>query len=620
MNYLSAEAISKSVNDRWLFNEITFGITQSEKLVLVGENGTGKSTLLRLLAGEIPPDDGEVVTRSGITIGYLKQESSAPSHLTIKNILFSDDNVTAGIVNEYELAVADTSTPADKLQYLLEEMERVNGWEYEARVQEVTAKLGIDNLDQPFEELSGGQKKRVFLAQVLLSNPDLILMDEPTNHLDIDAIEWLEKYLSAQHITLLMITHDRYFLDNIATSILELDKGKLYRYEGNYAYFLEKKAEREEMKKAEVAKAKNLLRKELEWMRRQPKARGTKSQSRIDAFYELQEKASQNVKKEKLELDVKETRQGGKILEVYNLKKSYGNTPIVDDFSYTFKKKDRIGIVGRNGVGKSTFLNLLTGREQPDSGKVVPGITTTFGYFTQESISLNPENRVIEELLEIADYITLSDGTQISAAKFLEMFLFIGDKQYTFIEKLSGGEKKRLQLMKVLMRNPNFLILDEPTNDFDLDSLNVLEEFLEKFGGCLLLVSHDRYFLDNLVDQLIVFDGNGKLRFYNGNYTAYREQESVKSARQKPIEKEKKETQTIDSKEKKKLSFNEKREYESLQVEIEKLEKEKKELVDKMTNQQLEYDELLQVSEKVEQLTESIDEKTLRWMELDELA
>ena len=623
MNLLSVESLSKSINDRWLFRDITFGISRGEKLVLVGENGTGKSTLVKIIAGLTTPDEGEVVVRSKVSVGYLQQQMITIGGHTVREIIFNKNNEVALVVEEYKNAVDDPSTGAEKMQQLLEKMEQFNAWDYESKVEEVTSKLSIEDLNQPFKELSGGQQKRVFLAQLLLSEPDLILMDEPTNHLDIDAIEWLEQYLSAQNITLIMVSHDRYFLDNVATSIVELDRGKLYRYEGNYAYFLEKKAEREEQLKAEVAKAKNLLRKELDWMRRQPKARGTKSKSRIEAFYELQDVAKQNVKRDKLELDVKSSRQGGKILEVYNLKKSFDNRPIVNDFSYTFKKKDRIGIVGKNGTGKSTFLNLLTGKVAPDDGKIIPGITTKIGYFTQESEDLKPEHRVIEELTQIADYITLSDGTQLSASKFLEMFLFPGERQYTFVEHLSGGERKRLQLMKVLIKNPNFLILDEPTNDFDIDSLNVLEDFLEKFPGCLLLVSHDRYFVDHLVDQLLVFEGEGDINFYNGNYSDFRQQEKEikeKQARQKEVKKTEpaKPAKEV-KKEKRKASYNEQREYEKIQEEIESLEKEKKVLVDKMTNQQLEYDDLMETSQKIEALSESIDEKTLRWMELDEL-
>ncbi|MFM9074442.1 MAG: ABC-F family ATP-binding cassette domain-containing protein, partial [Bacteroidota bacterium] len=420
---------------------------------------------------------------------------------------------------------------------------------------------------QVFGNLSGGQRKRVFLAQVLLASADLLILDEPTNHLDLEAIEWLEQYLSGKDITLLMVTHDRYFLDQVSTGILELDRGKLYRYNGNYSYFLEKKSEREEMLKSEVAKARNLLKKELEWMRRQPKARGTKAKYRVDAFYELQAKASQSLKKDRLELDIQEARQGGKILELHHVSSAWGGLKTVDDFTYTFKKGDRIGVVGKNGVGKSTFLNLVTGQIKPASGEILPGLTTKFGYFRQETADLNPSHRLIEEVKEIAEFITLSDGSQVSASKFLDQFLFPPEKQYTFIEKLSGGEKKRLQLLKVLVANPNFLILDEPTNDFDIETLNVLEEFLENFSGCLLLVSHDRYFMDRLVDQLFVFEGDGKIRVFNGNYSDYREELAEAESKPAPAPVRQQETQqpSTPAPAKKKVSMADRKELDTIQ-------------------------------------------------------
>ncbi|HRG79436.1 MAG TPA: ABC-F family ATP-binding cassette domain-containing protein, partial [Cyclobacteriaceae bacterium] len=474
----------------------------------------------------------------------------------------------------------------------------------------------VEDLEQKFEELSGGQRKRVFLAQMLLAEPDLIIMDEPTNHLDLQAIEWLESYLSGQQITLLMVTHDRYFLDNVANEIIELDRGKLFRYKGNYAYFLEKKSEREEMLKTEVGKARQLLKKELEWMRKQPRARGTKAKYRIEAFYDLQDKASVNLKKDRLELDIQEARQGGKVLELHHVSKSYGAAKMVDNFSYIFKKKDRIGIVGKNGVGKSTFLDLITGASKPDSGELIPGVTTKVGYFTQEVEDLNPNHRVIEEVKEIAEYITMADGTQISASKFLETFLFPPEKQYNIVEKLSGGEKKRLQLLKILVKNPNFLVLDEPTNDFDIDTLNVLEDFLEKFNGCLLLVSHDRYFMDHLVDQLFIFEGDGKIKPFNGNYSDYRtwveEEEEVKSkpVAAKPMKEEKSS--------RKKLSFKEKQEFDQLQDEIKKLEQKKEELSQGLNSGITDHEKLQALAAQIKQTNELIDEKTLRWLELSE--
>jgi len=620
MNYLSAESLSKSYNDRWLFQDMTIGISQGDKVALVGENGVGKSTLLKILIGKIKPDNGKVSVREGITIGDLVQQPDAPAHFTVNQILFDEKNKIASVVKEYEACLHDANVSPERMQNALEKMEEFNAWEYDAKVQEITGKLGITNLDQKFEELSGGQRKRTFLAQMLLTSPDLLILDEPTNHLDLEAIEWLENYLSGQNITLLMVTHDRYFLDNVANLILEIDRGKLYSYKGNYAYFLEKKSEREEMLKTEVAKARNLMKKELEWMRKQPRARGTKAKYRVEAFYELQEKASVNLKKDKLELDIAERRQGGKILELHNVNKSYGEKKMVDNFSHIFKKKDRIGIVGKNGVGKSTFLDLLNGKVKPDSGEIIPGVTTKIGYFTQEAANLNPNHRIIEEVKEIAEFITLADGSQVSASKFLDTFLFPPEKQYNFIEKLSGGEKKRLQLLKILVTNPNFLILDEPTNDFDIDTLNVLEDFLEKFNGCLILVSHDRYFMDHLVDQLFVFEGDGKIMPFNGNYSDYRTWIEEKENAPKEVQLKPKEQPTDSSSNKKeKLSYKEKQEYEQLGKDVESLEAEKTNLTQQIDAGNLDHKQLNDLAQRIESLSQTIDQKTMRWLELSEM-
>lgn len=620
MNYLSAESLSKSYNDRWLFKDITVGIGQGEKVAIVGENGTGKTTLIKILTGQIKPDSGVVSTRDGIKLGYLTQQPNVEGALTVKEILFDDKNKIAKVVREYEECLHDPSVSPERMQHALEWMEEFNAWDYDAKVQEITGKLGITDLDQKFEELSGGQRKRIFLAQLLLTEPDLIIMDEPTNHLDLEAIEWLESYLAGQNVTLLMVTHDRYFLDNVSKVILELDRGKLYRYQGNYAYFLEKKSEREEMLKTEVTKAKNLMKKELEWMRKQPRARGTKAKYRIEAFYELQEKATQNIKKDRLELDIQEARQGGKIMELHHIRKQYGERKMVDDFNYVFKKKDRIGIVGKNGIGKSTFLDLLTGKTQPDSGEIIPGVTTKIGYFTQEVETLKLSNRVIEEVKEIAEFITMADGSQISASKFLETFLFSPEKQYNIVEKLSGGEKKRLQLLKVLVTNPNFLILDEPTNDFDIDTLNVLEEFLEKFTGCLLLVSHDRYFMDHLVDQLFIFEGDGVIRPFNGNYSDYRTWIEEKEEMEKgaPAAPKKQEVVVETPKERKKLNLTEKAELEKLPGEIERLEDKKAEVINLLNAGSTDHKQLNDWSKEIETLSLKIEESTLRWLELEE--
>ncbi|MFM8849243.1 MAG: ABC-F family ATP-binding cassette domain-containing protein [Cytophagales bacterium] len=620
MNYLSAENLSKSFNDRWLFKDITFGIGQGEKVALVGENGTGKSTLLKILTRQIASDSGVISTREGIKVGYLTQQPYVEDALSVKEILFDENNKIAQAVREYEDCLHHPEVSADRMQHALEKMEELNAWDYDAKVQEITGRLGITDLDQKFGQLSGGQRKRIFLAQMLLTEPDLIIMDEPTNHLDLEAIEWLESYLGGQNMTVLMVTHDRYFLDNVSKSILELDRGKLHRYNGNYSYFLEKKQEREEMLKTEVTKAKNLLKKELEWMRKQPKARGTKAKYRIEAFYELQEKATQNLKKDKLELDIKEARQGGKILELHQVSKSYGERKMVDRFSYVFKKKDRIGIVGKNGIGKSTFLDLLTGKIQPTSGEIIPGVTTKIGYFTQEVHTLNLTNRVIEEVKNIAEFITLSDGSQISASKFLDNFLFPPEKQYNIVEKLSGGEKKRLQLLKVLVTNPNFLILDEPTNDFDIDTLNVLEDFLDKFTGCLLLVSHDRYFMDHLVDQLFVFEGDGVVKPFNGNYSDYREYLDEKEVLSNAAQKTESQPAKPETKSKKGLSYNEKIELEMLPTEIEKLEAAKDELTTQLHAGTTDHAELTKLASQIQELSDSIETKTARWVELSEMA
>jgi len=618
LNYLSAENLAKSFHDKWLFKDITLGIAQGEKYALVGNNGVGKSTLLKILTGEILSDGGKVSMREGIKTGFLTQEPRVKDTTTVKDVLFSDSNEIAKVVKEYEDCLQHPDVSAERMQAVLEKMEDLKAWDYEAKVHEIIGKLGVPDLDKTFGQLSGGQRKRIFLAQLLIAEPDLIIMDEPTNHLDLTAIEWLENFLAGQQITLIMVTHDRYFLDNVATEIIELDRGQLYRYKGNYAYFLEKKEAREEMLKVEVSKARQLLKKELEWMRKQPRARGTKAKYRIDAYYELEKKASIDLKREKLELDVKESRQGGKILEVLHISKKYGTLPIVSDFTYVFKKNDRIGVVGKNGIGKSTFLDMLTGKLKPDTGEIWPGVTTKYGYFTQESITLNPNHRVIEEVKEIAEFITMGDGSQMSASKFLETFLFPPEKQYNFIDKLSGGEKKRLQLMKLLITSPNFLILDEPTNDFDIDTLNVLEDFLINFTGCLLLVSHDRYFMDHLVDQLFVFEGDGKIRLFNGNYSDYRNWVDGQED-----EAEEKEVKSVDqpsaSSEKRKLSNKEKMEFNSLQAEIEKLEKQKAEINSLLNSCSTDHQQLTEWGSQLEKVSSQLDRKTERWIELSEL-
>lgn len=623
MNYLSAESISKSFGERWLFEKITLGISQGQKVALVGANGSGKSTLLKVLSGNLPPDTGDVQVRKEIRPGFLLQDPDLDDNAKAIDCLYQKDNPVAKVVLAYKKLLEKPDADADAMQQVLEKMEEANAWDYDAKVEEIAGKLGITDLEQPVSTMSGGQKKRLALAQLLLSEPDLLILDEPTNHLDIEAIEWLEKYLEASTVTLLMVTHDRYFMDNVTNTIFELENGNLYTHEGKYADYLEKKANREEIERVEVEKAQNLYKKELDWMRRQPKARGTKAKYRVDAFEGVEKKAKTNLKKDEMLMDVKQARQGKKILEVKNISKSFGDKTLITDFSYMFKKNECIGIIGKNGTGKSTFLNMITGRLEPDSGEIIVGPTTKFGYFTQESVSLNTANRVVDEIKEIAEYIELGNGKEVSASKLLELFLFTPEKQYTYIEKLSGGEKKRLQLLKVLITQPNFLILDEPTNDLDLDTMNVLETFLDSFNGCLMIVSHDRYFMDRLVDHLFVFE-EGNIRDFNGNYTDYREDEKQKalSAAKQSTGKQKKDNSSAPSKpknDKSGASFKEKQEYKQLEKDIATLEAKRKGLEEKLDSGETDHTILTEWGDKVAEISDEIEEKTMRWLELSEL-
>jgi ABC transport system ATP-binding/permease protein len=621
MNLLSVDQLSKAYTEKWLFNNISFGIAKGEKLALVGANGTGKSTLLKTIAGLIKQDSGELQLANGCSVGYLPQEPELDENKTIQQTIFSSDNPTVKIINEYESAILDIEASGDRMQFLLDEMSRLDAWEFEKRSKQILSKLGISDVEVLNKSLSGGQRKRVALAQLLLLNPDLIIMDEPTNHLDLEAIEWLENLLTAHQISLLMVTHDRYFLDNVSNQILELDRGNLYIHKGNYAYFLEKKSMRETIHAAEVSKARNLMVKELEWMRRMPKARGTKSKSRIEAFYDLKDIATQNLNQNELEISVQTTRLGNKIIELHNISKQFDDLNIIENFSYIFKKKDRIGVVGKNGIGKSTFLDLLTQTQAPSSGEVIHGSTLKIGYYTQHTNNLNNENRIIDEVKEIAEYVTLGTGEQVAVSKLLDMFLFPPSVQHTPISKLSGGERRRLQLLKVLVSNPNFLILDEPTNDLDIDTLNVLEDFLSEFAGCLLLVSHDRYFMDNLVEHLFVFEGEGKIKDFYGNYTDYKDQKTELSSESKKTETKSSTvaaTTAVESK-KKKASFKEQQEYKNLETEIAQLESLKQELTDKLNKGSSSNSELAEWALAIEKANLQIDEKSLRWLELGEI-
>lgn len=624
MNLISADNISKSYTEKWLFKNISFGLAKGQKLALVGSNGTGKSTLLKTLTGEIQADSGNIALANGALIGYLPQEPELDPNITIKESIFSDDNPVLNVVHQYEKAILDDNFSSDKMQEILDKMELYDAWDYDKKAQQILAKLGIDDVNLYQSSLSGGQKKRVAMAKLLIQKPDILILDEPTNHLDLQAIEWLEDLLNGQNISLIMVTHDRYFLDNVATQIMELERGNLYIHQGNYAYYLEKKSMRETIENAAISKAKSLMAKELEWMRRQPKARGTKSKSRIDAFYKTKEIATQNTSKNELEISVQTSRLGNKIIELKNISAGYGNQVLVKDFTYIFKKKDRIGVIGKNGIGKSTLLDVLTSTLDPLNGTIDYGTTLKIGYYTQHTNNLTDTNRIIDEVKEIAEYVILGGGEKVSVSKLLDMFLFPPGMQHTPISKLSGGERRRLQLLKVLVASPNFLILDEPTNDLDIDTLNVLEEFLMTFDGCLLLVSHDRYFMDKLVNQLFVFEGNGKIKEYYGNYTDYREEadfakeETVKIAKPSPkaaTVNTPKSTSTPN----KKLSFKEQKEIENIEKEIEKLEKEKATLSEKLNDSSQSYQELTEIAKKIEEISILLDEKGMRWLELSEM-
>ena len=623
MNYLSVENLGKNYGERILFESLTFGLSQGDKMALIANNGTGKSSLLKIIASEDDiADEGSVTLRKGIRTGYLAQEPNFDNLLTIDELLKQSQTNTNQLIQEYEQALEDFSNDNILNNRMLEDltakMDNANAWDYERRIKQILSKFNINNLSQKVGALSGGQKKRLSLALLLLDEPELLLLDEPTNHLDVDMIEWLEKYLQQQKITLLMVTHDRYFLDRVCNHILELEDGKLYHHTGNYAYFLEKRAEREAVYNTELSKANKLMKKELEWMRRSPKARTTKSKARITNFDNIKEKATNKKVTQELNLEIKMSRIGGKILELKKIYKSYHKIDILKGFDYTFKKGERIGIVGKNGVGKSTFLNILTGNETVDSGKVNVGETIVYGYFTQKGIQLKEDRRVIDSLKDIAEVIVMADGKKVSASQMLTHFMFPPKTQHTFVSKLSGGEKRRLYLLMVLMKNPNFLILDEPTNDLDLLTLNKLEEFLLQFSGCLIIVSHDRYFMDKLTDHLFVFKGNGEIKDEYCSYSEYREKQILE---EKLIKEQKVKVSEDKSVEKKtnKVSYKDKFEYEQLEKDIEILEKQKQELENELQKEGLSFDYINTKSEELGKIIQSLDDKTLRWLELDEL-
>jgi len=624
MNYLSAENLSKTYGDKTLFEGLYFGFNKGEKIALIANNGAGKTTLLRILAGKETPDSGEVTMRDGVKFAFLEQEPELNGELTIDEMIYSGESPVLKVIHNYELALQLQTENHDAvskkaLELAINEMDHKNAWDYERRMKQLLSLFRIEDTSKKIALLSGGEKKRLALAVVLLSEPEFLILDEPTNHLDIEMIEWLEKYLSQANLTLLMVTHDRYFLDRVCNHIIEMSNGQLFHHQGNYEYFLLKKSEREEVARTETDKARQLMKTELEWLRRQPKARTHKSKARIDSFDVIKEKATGFTPESELKLQVKTSRLGGKILELENISRSYGKLKIVDDFSYLFKKGERVGIVGRNGTGKTSFLNVITGIEKTDSGNIETGETVIFGYYRQSGENFPSDKRVIDVVKEIAEVVTMGDGSSISASQFLDHFMFPPETQYKPVGKLSGGELRRLNLLTVLIKNPNFLILDEPTNDLDLLALNKLEEFLSSFKGCLVLVSHDRFFLDKLTDHIFVFEGNGIIRDFYGSYSRYKQKIVLE---QKQKEQDKNIKSTVEKKPlqkpKTKLTYNEMREYELLDKEIPILENKKAALEQELNNVSTDYEALNEISVQISQLIELIEDKTLRWMELGE--
>lgn len=622
MHYVSAEGLTKAYGIKPLFQNLSFHVSEGDKIAIVARNGAGKSTLLKIVAGTEVADEGKVWINKEVDVALFEQEPALVDNATVLDNIFHHNHPVINTIKAYEAAVESGNEEA--IGTALARMDEYGAWDFDAKVKQIFGKLNIHQLQQKVNTLSGGQRKRVALARTLIDigfehKHVLLIMDEPTNHLDVSMVEWLEHYLNKENITLLLVTHDRYFLDTVCSEIWEVDAENLYTYKGDYANFLEKKAARADSDAASIDKAKNLYRKELEWMRKQPKARTTKSKSRQDAFYEVEKKAKQQIADDQLQLQAKMNRLGGKIAELKKVYKSYGDKAILKGFDYTFKRGERIGIVGKNGAGKSTFINILQGLEQPDSGKINIGDTVVFGNYSQTGLEIKEDLRVIEYVKNIAENFPLANGGSLSAAQFLNLFLFPPEQQYTYISRLSGGEKRRLHLLTILFRNPNFLILDEPTNDLDLPTLSVLENFLSEFGGCLVIVSHDRYFMDRLVDHLLVFEGDGVIRDFPGNYTQYREQakdmpEEV-TAKKGPDVKPASETATA----KRKPSYKEQREFEQLEKELEKLNKERTTLYEQLNNSELPYDQLQALTNRINTISNEIDIKEMRWLELSEI-
>lgn len=624
MNYLTLENVARSYGDKVLFKNVNLQINKGQKAALIAKNGSGKTTLLKVIAGEEPSDGdtSKILLRSEVRVGYLPQEPEFYHQHTVLEAAFDSDNPTIQAIREYELALLHPDRE-EAMQVALSKMDDLKAWDFEARTKEILFKLSLTELEQSVSTLSGGQRKRLALAKLLIEEPEFLILDEPTNHLDLDMIEWLEEYLNQAKLTLFMVTHDRYFMERICDTIFELDRGEVYKYTGGYADFLVKKAKRKENEVAVLDKTKKLYRKELDWMRRSPQARTTKAQARIDRFFEIEDKASQKQENDELKIEIQGQRLGGKILELHYISKAYDHIPIVKDFHYKFKKGERVGIVGKNGAGKTTLLRMLTGEEAPDQGKIVAGETVVFGYYTQDGLQVmeNQDKRVIDFIQDIAEYIPLDKGRKLTAAQLLERFLFSREQQQVYVSQLSGGERRRLYLLSILMQNPNFLILDEPTNDLDVITLNVLEEWLLEYPGCLVVVSHDRFLLDKLCDHLFIFQGNGKVKDFNGRYMEYRqwikdqEIESRAAAASEAVKTEKLEIRTGSG-----LTKQQKNELKKLEREITELEQRKAELHQAFTNTDLGLTKIQQLSNELKEVEAALEEKELRWMELAEMA
>lgn len=616
--YLQVENLTKSFGDRVLFEGISFGVAEGQRIGLIAKNGSGKTTLLNILAGKDGYDSGNIVFRKDLRVGYLEQTPDFPPEITVLEACFWHGNRVADLIRDYEKCLQTEGCPG--LADLMARMDHERAWEYEVRAKQVLSQLKIRQFDQPVKQLSGGQLKRVALANVLITEPDLLILDEPTNHLDLDMTEWLEDYLKRSNVSLLMVTHDRYFLDRVCSEIIEIDNRQLYSYKGNYSYYLEKRQERIEAKTVEIERANNLYRTELDWMRRMPQARGHKARYREEAFYELEKVAKQRMRDDRVKLEVKASYIGSKIFEADHVYKRFGDVKILEDFSYIFSRYEKLGIVGNNGTGKSTFIKILQGLVKPDSGTIEVGETVRFGYYSQDGLEFDEQMKVIDVVRKIAEVIELGNGKVLTASQFLQHFLFTPETQYSYVYKLSGGERRRLYLCTVLMRNPNFLILDEPTNDLDIVTLNVLEEYLQNFGGCVIVVSHDRYFMDKVVDHLLVFNGQGDIRDFPGNYSDYRDWKTAREQVQAKQEKAAVEkTVRVRSNEKRKMSYKERREFEQLEQEIAGLEAEKKEIEELLSSGTLTVERLTELAKRLPEVNDLIDEKTMRWLELSEM-